>query len=310
VDLLPGVRALLEGLRAEGFKQAVGSSAPKGNLDLILHLTQTESYFDAIVSAEDTQRGKPDPQVFQVAAAKLGVEPGRCVVLEDAVAGVEAAKAGGMKCIAVSFVGHHPESSLRQAGADLVVKNLEQVSVGTIRQILGSSQLLEFYRGAGRDREGRLLKEMWDWSDNELEGRHDYIQWMFPLKEASRFNPDAPLLTEEDIAAFWEDKQIQAHLQRSFERILAFLGLFLAEDGKVGEGPNFARRVPDVWSFPNHNWLRITRIISSLRILGREAQAQALFDCLATFYRGGRFPISADTFQYWTEAVQGVPFHA
>ena len=82
---------------------------------------------------EDTQRGKPDPQVFQVAAAKLHVEPARCVVFEDAVAGVQAAKAGGMKCIAVRFVGHHSEEALKQAGADLVVRTLEAVSVETVR---------------------------------------------------------------------------------------------------------------------------------------------------------------------------------
>ena len=64
---------------------------------------------------EDTTRGKPDPQVFLVAAEKLGVPPARCVVLEDAVAGVEAAKAGGMKCVAVTFVGHHPAEKLKAA---------------------------------------------------------------------------------------------------------------------------------------------------------------------------------------------------
>jgi beta-phosphoglucomutase len=136
VTLLPGVRALLEGLHAAGFKQAIGSSAPRENLDLILRLTETRRFFAAIASAEDTQRGKPDPQVFQVAAAKLGAAPSRCVVVEDAVAGVQAAKAGGMKCIAVAFVGHHPETALRQAGADLVVQNLEQVSVAAVGQLL------------------------------------------------------------------------------------------------------------------------------------------------------------------------------
>jgi beta-phosphoglucomutase len=136
VELLPGAQALLEGLHAAGFLQAIGSSAPKENLDLILELTQTAKYFQAIVSSEDTQRGKPDPEVFQVAAAKLGVAPARCVVMEDAVAGVQAAKAGGMKCIAVSFVGHHPDSALRAAGADLVVKTLEQVSVAAIRRLI------------------------------------------------------------------------------------------------------------------------------------------------------------------------------
>jgi len=137
VEPLPGVRRLLQGLRDAGFKQAVGSSAPRGNLDLILKLTKLESSFDALVSMEDTQRGKPDPQVFLVAAERLRVPPERCMVVEDAVAGVQAAKKGGMKCIAVDFVGHHGEAALRSGGADLVVKTLESVSVNTVRSLLG-----------------------------------------------------------------------------------------------------------------------------------------------------------------------------
>jgi beta-phosphoglucomutase len=137
VDLLPGVRPLLEGLHAAGFLQAIGSSAPFQNVELIMKLTRTASFFGAVVSMEDTQRGKPDPQVFQVAADRLGVSPDRCLVMEDAVAGVQAAKAGGMKCIAVRFVGHHPEHKLAAAGADQVVRTLEEVSVQTVRQILG-----------------------------------------------------------------------------------------------------------------------------------------------------------------------------
>jgi beta-phosphoglucomutase len=137
VELLPGVRPLLEGLHTAGFQQAIGSSAPRGNLDLMLQLTHIEPLLEAVVSMEDTQRGKPDPEVFLVAAAKLGVPPQRCLVVEDAVAGVEAAKAGGMKCIGVTFVGHHSPDRLVAAGADLVVKTLEKVTVDGIRQILG-----------------------------------------------------------------------------------------------------------------------------------------------------------------------------
>jgi beta-phosphoglucomutase len=137
VSLLPGARAPLESLHAAGYKQAIGSSAPRENVDLIMQLTDASRFFDAVVSMEDTQRGKPDPQVFQVAAAKVQVEPARCVVVEDAVAGVQAAKAGGMKCIAVRFVGHHSETALTKAGADLVVNTLEEVSVQTIRHLLG-----------------------------------------------------------------------------------------------------------------------------------------------------------------------------
>ncbi len=136
VEPLPGVVALLEGLRRAGFRQAIGSSAPRANLDLILGLMGVAPYFDAVISSEDTDRGKPDPQVFLVAAERLGVPPRRCVVLEDAVAGVEAARAAGMPCIAVRFVGHHPEEALRKAGADLVVPTLEQVTAQAVRDLL------------------------------------------------------------------------------------------------------------------------------------------------------------------------------
>jgi len=132
VKPLPGVRPLLQNLKNAGFRQAVGSSAPRGNLNLILKLTNLESFFDTLVSMEDTQRGKPDPQVFLVAAERLNVSPDRCVVVEDALAGVQAAKAGGMKCIAVDFVGHHGEPAFTRAGADLVVGTLEEVSLETI----------------------------------------------------------------------------------------------------------------------------------------------------------------------------------
>jgi len=136
VKLLPGVRELLDGLHARGVKQAVGSSAPRGNLDLILRITDSRQYFAAIVGMEDTTRGKPDPQVFLVAAQKLGVPPRRCVVLEDAVAGVEAAKAGGMKCVAVTFVGHHPPEKLAAAGADRVVKSFTEITAGEIVELV------------------------------------------------------------------------------------------------------------------------------------------------------------------------------
>lgn len=138
VQLLPGVRELLDGLHARAVRQAVGSSAPRGNLDLILRITDSRRYFDAIVGMEDTTRGKPDPQVFLVAAEKLGVPPSRCVVLEDAVAGVEAAKAGGMKCVAVTFVGHHSAEKLVAAGADRVVRCFTEITADDVIALLDS----------------------------------------------------------------------------------------------------------------------------------------------------------------------------
>jgi beta-phosphoglucomutase len=135
VDLLPGVRRLLQGLNQAGFRQALGSSAPRGNVDLIMSLTETTGFFEAVIAMEDTQRGKPDPQVFLLAAERLHVPPACCVVFEDAVAGVQAARAGGMKCVAVRFVGHHPASSLQGAGADRVVQSLEEIDVSGVRSL-------------------------------------------------------------------------------------------------------------------------------------------------------------------------------
>lgn len=135
VELLPGVGKVIEELHEAGFVQAIGSSAPHANLELILRLTGIAPHFQAVIGSEDTQRGKPDPQVFLLAAQRLGVPPNRCVVFEDAPSGVEAARAGGMKCVAVRFVGHHPDDRLRQAGADRVVESLEQINACAVLEL-------------------------------------------------------------------------------------------------------------------------------------------------------------------------------
>src|ERR1700730_3164051 len=109
------------------------------------------------------------------------------------------------------------------------------------------SRLLDFYRGQGTDAEGRFLKAIWTWEDNDLEAVHDFIQWLFPLPEPSQFNPDSPLLTANDIEAFKNDPVLQTNLIKSFERILGFLGFSWTGDGKVVEGVNFPARIPDVW---------------------------------------------------------------
>jgi hypothetical protein len=166
------------------------------------------------------------------------------------------------------------------------------------------SRIVDFYRGSATDVEGRMLSEMWNWSDEDLEIMHDFIQWMFPMREPSQYNPDAPLLTEDDIAPFRKDDLLQSNLRKSFVRILAFLGLAVTETGTVVESPQFAERVPEVWGVPNHNWLRITRILKSLFTLGLESESRHLYDRLDAIYSSRRFPITADTFDYWTEEVR------
>jgi beta-phosphoglucomutase len=118
--LLPGVERWLRKLRDDGWLQAVASSAPRLNLEAIISVLKLETYFSAIASAEDVTAGKPDPQVFLVAAAKLSVEPRACVVVEDAPAGTEAARRASMRSIGVL-------SSHGQLQADIVVRTLEEL---------------------------------------------------------------------------------------------------------------------------------------------------------------------------------------
>jgi hypothetical protein len=169
------------------------------------------------------------------------------------------------------------------------------------------SQLLDFYRGQAPDSEGRWIRDLWTWDDDALESVHDFIQWLFPLPEPSRFNPDAPLLTPEDITAFRAEPQLRANLQRSLERFLTFLGLSRRPDGSLKEGPSFAARAADVWQSPNHNWLRISRVLRSLTLLGLDVEAGRLYAILDGFYQCRRFPIPDSTFHYWTAAVQKPP---
>jgi beta-phosphoglucomutase len=136
VSLLPGAADILSGVHSLGGQQAIGSSAPRRNIDLILRITGVSSHFAAVIAMEDTQRGKPDPEVFARGAKALGVDPARCVVLEDAPVGVQAAKAAGMRAVAVTFAQHHPADTLLAAGADLVVSSLEEVDAARLRGLL------------------------------------------------------------------------------------------------------------------------------------------------------------------------------
>jgi HAD superfamily hydrolase (TIGR01509 family) len=99
---LPGASSWVRRLHAQGWQQAIASSAPRENVGVMLRALALESMFEAIVSAEDVSRGKPDPQVFLAAAERLGVPRDRCIVVEDAAVGVQAARSAGMRCIGVS----------------------------------------------------------------------------------------------------------------------------------------------------------------------------------------------------------------
>ena len=132
---LPGVIGLIKSLTEARFKLALASSTPIENIQLLTKSLGISNYFQSIVADEDVSEGKPNPQGFLLAARKLGVEPKNCIVIEDAVAGVTAAKRAGMRCLAVTTT--HPRQSLKEA--DLVVDTLEAIKVDDIDRLLSFS---------------------------------------------------------------------------------------------------------------------------------------------------------------------------
>lgn len=118
--IVPGAITLVRELHEAGARLAVGSSGPRANIELVLTAMGIADCMDAVISGDDVTRGKPDPQVFQMAAERLGLIPARCVVVEDAPVGVTAAKAAGARAVAILI--HHPAEAFE--GADLIVPRL------------------------------------------------------------------------------------------------------------------------------------------------------------------------------------------
>jgi beta-phosphoglucomutase len=128
IAALPGAAEWVRRLNQEKWRQAVASSAPRANVEVVLEMIGLAGCFQAIVSAEDVTAGKPDPQVFLIAASRLEMPPGHCVVVEDALAGVEAARRAGMRSIGVS----------RNAvlSADVAVRSLADLAADTFAKML------------------------------------------------------------------------------------------------------------------------------------------------------------------------------
>lgn len=132
--VLPGVRETLERLQDDGWRNAVATSAPVQNLEIILEVTGLKKRMDGWAGSEDVSAGKPAPDVFLAAAERIGVAPHRAIVVEDAAAGVLGAHRAGMTAIGVG--PHHAE-----LGADRSVESLVNLPVETFGELLHASGL-------------------------------------------------------------------------------------------------------------------------------------------------------------------------
>jgi HAD superfamily hydrolase (TIGR01509 family) len=132
ISTLPGAREWIEQLREYGIPCVIGSSTHRLNIEVCLQVLGLKVFFSSIVSAEDVSHGKPDPEVFLVAASRIDRPPSQCVVFEDALVGIEAAHRGGMKVVAVAST--NPFEALKSA--DIVVHRLDELSIPQLEKLV------------------------------------------------------------------------------------------------------------------------------------------------------------------------------
>ena len=164
--------------------------------------------------------------------------------------------------------------------------------------------VLQFYRDGLPNHDGVTLGQMLRWDDPQLEQVHNYIQWLFPLEVQSDYNSAAPILDAVTIHAFNNDQDLKSRLFSAFHRMLQFYGLQLdVPSGAIVRAPNFNARAA-VWLTPgNHNFLRITRIIHSMAVLGLPQYARALQRIMLQIANNeGDSVISRSTQAYWRQA--------
>ena len=147
------------------------------------------------------------------------------------------------------------------------------------------SALAAFLDGSGVDGAGRTHADVLALDDRELERRHDFVQWLFPLPEASAAGPGSPVLTKADVEAARGSAATQANLRAAAARMLAFY------------------RATEHWLAPfDHNHLRITRIVRSLRLLVGAPEADAFRAAVLERVRAVGAPVNARSLAYWAAA--------
>jgi hypothetical protein len=179
------------------------------------------------------------------------------------------------------------------------------VIVSASKDLDRQSRLVEFYAGRATDFAGRRIDDIWRMSLDDLEYNHDYIQWLFPLRERSGVHPDVPVLDHTTIRAF-ATPGLQERLARSASVMAEFYGLEIVDDGAhlaMRRSSSFEERRRNWLTRGNHNFLRLTRIMKSLAILGRGDLARAWLGALLSIYDEYGDDIGPTTVAYWRAAV-------
>lgn len=161
--------------------------------------------------------------------------------------------------------------------------------------------LSAFYRNEGKDVEGRTLTNIWGFSFKQKEAAHNYIQWLFPLPEKSKHNFKGPQPTLEMFEELNKDPAIRLNMLHSFKVMLNFYGLKLKKDGTVVQTKSFKTKKNNWLKAGDHNHLRISRIIRSMKLFGFEAEAQAFYVRLLKINKAYPGKVSPSSLKFWKQ---------
>ena len=173
------------------------------------------------------------------------------------------------------------------------------------------SEIIDFYSG-GEDLKGRTLEYMWNFDYFALENVHDYIQYLFPITEPSYFNRGFPRLLTSDIRQFRNSQELKHNLLISFVVMLDFFGLKISAEEKITieKAENYNERKDNWQTGRNHNFLRITRILTSLKLLGLEDVSLAFYWCLIRLVEEDPSGFNFISLEYWKAAVSELLINA
>jgi len=158
------------------------------------------------------------------------------------------------------------------------------------------SDITDFFIKNGEDNNGRMLLNILSWNDNKLDAVHNCIQWMFPLYERSLHYLDSTILDDDDIEIIKNSDVAKRNIKLIFERMCKFFGICDFED----------TRKHKMWCYSgNHNMLRITRIIRSLRLFGLDKEAKRFYDAVLDIATSEGNRVSKNTLDYWNDALNG-----
>lgn len=167
--------------------------------------------------------------------------------------------------------------------------------------------LIAFYSGEGTDHRGRTFNGILAFSNTELESCHDYIQWLFPLRDPSPYNPEAPVVTPEVVQVFRDSHELQQRLHKALLRMMHFYSMVLKETPQGFELLLPANPQTLHWmTADNHNHRRLSRILASLKIMGLDAHVTALWQGLQKLAVQYPQAISSATVTHWRLAAMGL----